>query len=258
MLHSFFYRSGRWNGLNLRLFEGLYNEPRSEAYNLTFADGLMVFIHNKSSMITTNNINILPGVASYLGLRKTIDTDLSLPYNDCINDLKSYKPFDSRLYKELTNYGYGLIYNQQLCLDLAFQRLELNCTLPNFEDCVFMNMNISRLVNNFSNYYEFQTFKKYLPMCPEECTTTEFQITLSQNSYPSKNEYDYLKRNSKLMSKFSNASLNDLKQSVYMVSIYFEDLKYTLISQQAKTNLMDLVRVLVVHLAYFLALHFLV
>ena len=99
--------------------------------------------------------------------------------------------------------------------------------------------------------------KKYLPTCPKECTTTEFQITLSQNSYPSKNEYDYLKRNSKLMSKFSNASLNDLKQSVYMVSIYFEDLKYTLISQQAKTNLMDLVSSIGGSLGLFLGASFL-
>jgi len=62
------------------------------------------------------------------------------------------------------------------------------------------------------------------------------------------------------MSKFGNASsvdLDDLKKSVYMVSIYFEDLKYTLISQQAKTNLMDLVSSIGGSLGLFMGASFL-
>ena len=234
----------------------MYFESRSHPLNNSFSDGLVVFIHNKSSKITTSNINIQPGVYSYLGLRKTIDTKLTLPYNDCIDDLDSYKSFESSLYKNISNEGF--IYNQLMCLDYAFLRFVAKCPLS-FDECA-NNINKNTFVTDWSAYYDNQIFRKYLPMCPEECTTTQFQITLSQNSYPSNNEFKNLKSNSNLMSKFGNASsvnLDDLKKSVYMVSIYFEDLKYTMISQQAKTNVMDLVSSIGGSLGLFMGASFL-
>ena len=67
-----------------------------------------------------------------------------------------------------------------------------------------------------------------------------FQVTATFSDYPTKNYAEtYLMNNSKITSKFLNNSLNYemIKRSVLSLNIYFEQLSYTEISQNAKTEL---------------------
>ena len=62
---------------------------------------------------------------------------------------------------------------------------------------------------------------------------------------------------SKFVNQTSPVTLTDLKRSVYMVTIFYEELKYAFISQQAKTEVWDLVSNIGGSLGLFLGLSFL-
>ncbi len=83
-----------------------------------------------------------------------------------------------------------------------------------------------------------QRIKICEPFCPEECSSISYSMTTSFSNYPSKSYAEKkLLSNKKLMHK----DYQELKMNVLAVNVYFGDLSYTLIGQQAKMDLIDLI-----------------
>jgi hypothetical protein len=122
------------------------------------------------------------------------------------------------------------------------------------------NVTIDTIFSLYNEYYKNEIFKNNSEFCPEECDSIKYSSSISHASYPSYNEYLNLLNNSNLISKFpdkNKTSFEDLKRSVLSLKIYYSNLEYTEISQQAKFETWDLVSNLGGILSLFLGLSFL-
>jgi hypothetical protein len=99
-----------YTGLVIKIFDGTYNEQKSDPLNFTESDGLKVYIHNKSILVSLDEgTPVSLGVTSYLKIHRLDSQELGDPYNPCINDLETYRShhsFDSAIYEEITNSNY--------------------------------------------------------------------------------------------------------------------------------------------------------
>jgi len=236
-------RPGIAGGLVVTIFDGLFNESRTDPLNVG-SNGLQVRIHNNSDLSDSlTGTIVMPGVSTYLKIQKIIKSKLSEPYNQCIDTLETYHSFDSTLYKAMIDLNYT--YKQKNCLDFAFLRsISSNISIDNLYDLKSLNQSISSIFFGFKNFYTNDTFKKYLSVCPLECNSITYETSAFQSSYPSFNEYLNLLNNKSLISKFPNGNLtkiDELKQSLYKVYIYFENLEYTEISEQAQISLWNFI-----------------
>lgn len=236
------YRPGSLLGLRLTLFEGIFEEERYDMFgNGSLSTGFQVLIHNKSDFaFSLNDISIQPGVSTFISIHKVITTKLTEPYNNCVKDLSTYHSFDSSLYYQIIKRNYT--YTQRDCLDLAFLKT-LGCSFWK-ENCNLTKDFINKLNAGFFNYYQNKTYLKNQDKCPLECDRISFQTKVSHSYFPSYETYEMLLKNTNLISKFSNGvntSIEEMRKSVYGLSIFFEDLEYTLISEQPKQDIWDIV-----------------
>ena len=113
-------KPGIINGLIVNIFDGLFNESRKNDFNL-ITNGLQVIIHSNSIQPDPQEGAIArAGFASFLKIKKTLNSKLSEPYNDCIETLEGYNSFNTTIYKAIVDANYT--YTQKNCLDFAFLR----------------------------------------------------------------------------------------------------------------------------------------
>ncbi len=127
-------------------------------------------------------------------------------------------------------------------------------------------MNISDFTNKsteencfYTNLAVFKNTPQYLDDCdcPLECESSGYTYTLSNGNYPG-NLYG-----TKLMKNFvkkgllpQNYSLNNFKKEIAQIQIYFEEMRETVIKQEIKTQLADLISGLGGTLGLFLGSNF--
>jgi len=143
---------------------------------------------------------------------------LESPYNDCLKDVSQYS-FNKTIIDYLKNKNRE--YTQKecfyLCRNLKFNEFDYcNCQLPSLDHEMWYDC--KKAISNSSCYRQFidslianDSCSNY---CPLECDSFTYETFLYTGS-----NYDY----------------------VYSLIIYFEDLKYSLISQQPKIELFGLI-----------------
>ena len=244
-------RSGRNNGLIIKFFIGFFNETRDNVFNRIDRNGLEVIVHDSNDFLSrSNTIEVKPGTATSLSITKLVSSRQTLPYNYCIKDEVSFQNFNSTVYKRflLSN----VTYSQSECLDIMFY-IDSNCIFTNDSD--FIKCGQTDL-NQYNDYYGNQKFKKHLSVCPLECDKVEYEVKTSFSDYPSLDEYLFLKQNNLL---FVNNSISyfDLQKSVISIYAFYDHLKYTVISEEAKMLIWDLISTLGGTLSLFLGVSFL-
>lgn len=223
---------GRQNGLKLELFVGLPNESIGPHRD----DGFHFYIHNYTVNPTPNEgFSIAPAFLSDMLIDKIITKRLPYPYSDCISFEEMKTKFGGSIYFDnLTSQNYT--YRQKDCLDLCIKALPLN----NSE-------------NNFLGLCS--------PYCPVECETTTYTILTSISDYPSITRYKTLLKNKVIISKYANFTANltyeNVRKSAVGVFIYYSDLKYTLIKENKKMILVDLISSIGGTLGLFIGISFL-
>ena len=153
---------------------------------------------------------------------KVIEVKLGEPYNECLEDVTKFK-----LNKTLINFiiSNNQKYSQEKCLELCFD-LDYIETNP----CECGQVNLGDVWNKCWYYYEKKTrnsctwkykvnfysksiLEKCSKYCPLECTSLSYDIR-------------------------SSTMLN---MNITRVKIYLSSLKYTMISQEPKTQIIDLI-----------------
>jgi len=192
--------------------------------------GLNIWIHNKTSMprielynTHDNYIAISNGTRSHIAIHKTVDSKLGLPYNQCFKDLKSFEE-NATLIKRLEALNQS--YSIKNCLELCF---ELNYIVKNPCNCVNTSLgNVwfdcfiqkeSSDQNGCTYKYKAYFYEKILneechQYCPLECDSVSYLVT-------------------------SNDYINYDNFTSFVV--YYQGLQYTLITQQPKMELFDII-----------------
>jgi hypothetical protein len=200
--------------------DGLWLDINSKS-NPNTTETLIVYIHNHTQMpVTIYNKGkyFSKGLNTHIIIEKIYDKKLESPYNDCLKDVSQYP-----LNKTIINYlkHKNREYTQKecfyLCRNLKFNEFDYcNCQLPSLDNEIWNDC--FNIISESSCYRQFvdslisnDSCSNY---CPLECDSFTYET-------PIYTELDY--------------------DNQYSLIIYFEDFKYSLISQQPKIELFSLI-----------------
>lgn len=239
----YFYTSGPDSGLSLELFVG---SSSSSLFSYYENSGLKIFITNQS-VIPTNDegLQAPTGFSTNIIIKKEILINEPMPYSSC-ERLEEFKNSELIFYIKSLN----KTYRQKDCLELCFQKAtiekcgcydvaypSLGCKKP----CYLNETSTQCLDDNFSEYYD-QIIKKCLVICPLECEMINYKTEISYSDYPSRGHSRELLKYYMPGSFQNRKDLNyqEIRENVVHLKIYFDDMKYTLISEKPKILLEDL------------------
>lgn len=95
----------------------------------------------------------------------------------------------------------------------------------------------------FQEFFNKNVYEVCHPHCPLECNTITYGITTSFSKFPNLIYYNQLINRTLIRSKYPAdyiLSYEDLQNSVVAFNVYYDDLKYTIISEVAKSSPTDL------------------
>ena len=211
---------------------------------------LLYYINDGYVNPTSSEISrfVLPGTLTYLRLEKTVESKLEFPFNDC-SKLSSLP--DSHLVRQLSEANYT--YRQVNCFELCFEDYVKKYALKNE-----ISENEARSKVEVRNYDKEKNCKN---VCPLECESTSFSITETKFNLNEVSIGDeYSKFNIPLIKQKLNITVNsteEYKQNSLVISVIFDSLKYTKITQTPKTTLSTLISNLGGSAGLFLDLSFL-
>ena len=203
--------------------DGLWLEFISKSSENT-SKPIVLYIHNQTQMPATiynKGRFISKGLNTYLIMKRIYDQKLESPYNDCFNNVSQY-PFNKTIINYLSSKNRE--YTQKecfyLCRNLKFNELNYcNCTLPSLDHQIWSQCEVafwSNCYNQFiDNYITNDLCSHY---CPLECDSFSYETTVELELTNDLSTIDW-----------------------YVIIVYLEDLKYTLISQQPKIELFGLI-----------------
>jgi len=171
----------------------------------------------ESSFSFGKDLVIYNGEHMKIGMKKSSDTKLGMPYNQCIND---FKPFDNSSLVSRT-IQFNKIYRKDKCNKLCYFKnavADFNCTFEN----IWPSGNDVKCqdIRGFDPYYRnFNFTKSCSEVCPLECESEFYDLYVSQT-------------------QVSNVQSGNIS---FALNVYFTDLKVLKISQYAKTSEADLV-----------------
>ena len=270
-------QAGIMNGLRLELFLG----NQSAVTKLIQNSGVHVFVHNKSVLPSpVDGIDVSSGELTNIAIEKSFVKKLEYPYNDCQSNLNNPDVFDSEIFKVFLKSN--KTYTQKRCFEACIQ-IELiekcSCYNPflfklNSSNICDNSSEITCVSNVYELFYKQDVNKKCSPYCPLECDSITYSLSVSHSSYPNPEYAKYLKSQPIIQSKFQNSktsSINstldknysieisdrELKQSIAAIRIYYNDLKYTFVTQIPKMNILDLLANVGGQLGLFIGISFL-
>ncbi len=175
---------------------------------------------------------ILPGTSSYLGIEKTVESKLEFPFNNCRN-LGNFP--DSHLVRQLSEAN--VTYRQVNCFENCYQNFVKNYALKRE-----ISENEAELDQEVQNY---DTGLYCNEFCPLECESIQYKITEKKFNMKDIRQIDEWTSN--LIPSVKNKlnitinSTKELKEKLVEIMIGYDFLKYTKISQTAKTTLSGLI-----------------
>ncbi|RMZ92818.1 acid-sensing ion channel 1 [Brachionus plicatilis] len=259
------YQAGKYQGLMIELFVGI---PENQT-TLSISTGAHIFVDdNLFKPFLGQGVDIAPGFISNLVLHRISTQQLPKPYSECNGNLDTINSFDSEYYRKV--FRSNLTYRQDDCF-LAYIQSEIlkKC------DCDEMAYNLISESNNpcdtleeqicSMDHYQDLTQSNYKDkienLCPLECQSVSFEIAKSENRYPSVNyAKDLIKTHEKLSSLLrnkTNISIEDLRENILAVNVYYEHLKVTEIRQSPSITWDGLVGSVGGTLGLFLGISFL-
>jgi hypothetical protein len=265
-------QAGKINGLQIELFsasEEMISESRYHRF-----DGIQVVVHNHSmdpryyGGISSDGSEISPGFSTNLIVNRVFNYKLENPFNPCDKNLTSIDSYDSDIFRFMiksSNYSY----RQKDCFDYCIaNQMIINCNLD-IELSNYINIleyyeknetQMNCIINTYNDLVHGKINDICIPLCPLECDSISYEISTSFSKFPKLKYANELKNNKKIKSKYPlgyNITYDDLLKNMIAFNVYYNDLKYTKISQIPKTLLVDLISNMGGILGLFIGISFL-
>jgi hypothetical protein len=207
--------------------------------------------HTEFSVEYGHSVLLAPALESRISFSRNFVRKEPSPYSGCISDIKSTNVLEKKVYDFIfeSNFSYRQIY----CIDYYKQKYvidECGCQSP-----WFIQINNEALLCdtgdpcyiNAGNYYAFEkslTDRDY-KKCPFECDIITNDITMSFLKYPSAGYIEYLKTlpvyKLKFMNGYENVSHEQLTTQVTSFALYYQDFKYSVLSEVPLFSVISLV-----------------
>ena len=263
-------QAGSFNGLRLELFLG----NQTDVPHLISNSGVRVFVNNKSfTPRIMEGIDISNGELSNIIISRTFINKLANLYSDCHSNLNDLNAFKSEIYKAIIISN--KTYTQNHCFDFCFQREMVKvcgCYIPFTNKLNSYNKcdNITEVqcgLRLSESFYKQDINKICSPFCPLECNDVTYSLSVSHSNFPNPQYAEFLKKQPIIQSKFQNSKFShndslkidnyELKNSIVAITLYYDDLKYTVISQHSKMSFEDLLANIGGQLGLFIGISFL-
>ncbi|RMZ95640.1 amiloride-sensitive sodium channel subunit alpha-like isoform X2 [Brachionus plicatilis] len=258
------YQAGKYNGLMIELYVGIPEEQNT----LSQTSGAHVYIDDNSIQpLFGQGVDIAPGFGTNLVLQRIKRKQMPQPYSSCIENLDTIDSFDSEYYRKV--FRSNLTYRQEDCF-FAFIQSEIykNCK------CDEIGSNIIPENNNPCDNFEEQncvlaefqrltqsSYKNDIEsLCPLECESITYGITKSTSRYPSVSYGNDLLKTKQIKALFrnrTNISIEELRENILSLNIYYEYLKQTEITENRSISWDGLVGSIGGTLGLFLGISFL-
>jgi len=246
-------------GKTIDLMKGYYGSSNDGLwlnFKLNSADRfgkLLVNIHNHiipPLNMANEDIKISPGRTNYITVHRTFSEKLGEPYNNCLKDPNKFQK-NQTLIKYLSGSS-DRAYSQKQCFELCFnlkyyETNQCDCTYEPwdkvFVKCFASVTKFSTLYNcskNFrTKFSEDSSKQKCSEYCPLECDSIEYSLSTYTLDYPNTGNISERDKTKHFSSKFE--TYEEVQKSFYSLVIYYKDLKYTFVKEEADMVLADLV-----------------
>ena len=224
---------------------GLNDGLRLEFYVNTSYDygSLKILFHNYTQITPTiynKGTYISTGYYNTFILKRIHDQKLEQPYNNCYNNVSDQSEYNKTIINYLNKAKRD--YSQKDCIHLC-RNLKYNesnncgCYLDLLDEEVikktcYYNNSVKNCVDSF--LADFGVEHCYAFYCPLECNSFTYEINL--NVQPLIAQGKIIKANYPGFQTWENMS-----KTYYQINVYYENLQYTLISQQPKIELFGLI-----------------
>lgn len=230
--------AGYYYGLELNLYAETTND---------FSQ-LKVYIHNytnQPSSLSNKGYFLSSGSYNHFSIDRIYNELLEEPYNDCYKDLSMF-PLNKTLIDYIRNKNSS--YSQNECLQLCqnqkyLEESNCNCSLNSIEEILYSkcvkksnNPSVKNCTSKFiENFQQLNVYKVCSQYCPLECDSNRFVTSHVSQQIPV---------HGKINNSFYFTELNtyeNVSRSFFLIYVYYENLKITVISQQPKMRLFDLI-----------------
>ncbi len=240
------YKAAQYDALQLELYVGESNNLEEFTTNLGFQ---FIIANHSDSFNVLDSIDVSTGFETNIVIDRTSFKQMPKPYSDCLLNQNNVGIYDSKLTKEFALLN--LNYRQSQCVDLCYQQLSIqNCNCTDFildeqfeeKMCITLE-EITCLYEFYDNIFSKGDFIRdnCFSLCPLECDHIKLQKTMSFSRYPSNSYFELLKKDSQLKERvFKNANWDYVRSSILKVNIYYENLAYLSITENASMTVIDL------------------
>ena len=241
------------SGMNMKNEKLLIKKSKRSGYDNGFYIGFKsdsksfyVSIHNQTinhSTIYDKGHYISVGSRNYFIVKRFYDIKLEYPYNECLKEVSNFNRNKTIIdFLKKKNSDYSLKECIRLCVNLKYiEKNPCHCSLNSIDDDIsrkcdgvfIRNDELQKCFRSFVatiNDNEDNCLEEY---CPLECDTFGYDISINSHF-----DEEYLSSNKTV------------------ISVYYEDLRYTLISQNPKFDFVDLISSIGGSLGLFLGISF--
>ncbi|RMZ98095.1 amiloride-sensitive sodium channel subunit beta, partial [Brachionus plicatilis] len=237
------YHTGKYNNLMLELYVGV-SDVREY---LSLTTGASIFINdNLIKPLVGEGFELMPGTNVNIILERKKNKQMARPYSECVNNLDSIDSFDSEYYRKVLRSN--LTYRQIDCFYAYIQseiykrckcdEIASNLILENNNPCETLEEQLCS-----SQTYQEITTSEYKTRikeeCPLECDSVSYSFIKSESRYPSASYAKEISKNDALKHLFnnrSNVSLEEYRENILAINIYYEFLKETEITESASIS----------------------
>ena len=225
---------------------------------------LIIFIHNQTfntSTINNRGYRITSGNIYSFELEKIFDEKLGSPYNACLKNVSEFN-LNTTIINIILN-ELKSVYTHRECFRLCrnlMVREKSTCgcmqTIYNTASCQSDNSTIKECYEKYNaDFYKENSYETCSNYCPIDCYSSFLEVKSLSSSLPETGRIISSPKMLNYSDQFQTYS--EVKKSFFSISIYFSDLKYTTITEQPKTEIINLVSSIGGYLGLFLGASFL-
>lgn len=205
-----------------------------------------IYINNRSvSSSYLDNIEILRGFQNNIAISRTFSELLPYPHSNCVA-MEDFNKIDNHLFNIMKNHNF--FYSQKHCIlfceeDNLIQ--DCNCSSgvviqTSKPSCDSEAQSLCGLKSGKKS--KIECFNK----CPIECSSVSYDLRNSISEYPSEHHLETIKEwlvkmGHHTQAEITNVDDNQLRKRLFSINVFYDNLKYTHISEIPNQTFGDLV-----------------
>ena len=110
----------------------------------------------------------------------------------------------------------------------------------NYSACSYKDNSI--ICSNYwiNSYFFNRKELQYLPYCPLECNSIQYETQISSQSYPSREEYELFKKSINNKNGLDTSSYTAFKKYFFKINVFYNSMEYTFVTLSPKTTIVGL------------------